>query len=95
MIALSRERLAALGYKNLKSVAIEAARPNLVGEIVGGSPGRVLMLNGHLDTKPAGDRTEWETDPYDPVLRDGHLYGLGAADSLMRRAWCGGVARRT
>jgi len=80
VIALSRERLAALGYKNLKSVAIEAARPNLVGEIVGGSPGRVLMLNGHLDTKPAGDRTEWETDPYDPVLRDGHLYGLGAAD---------------
>ena len=36
------------------------------------------MLNGHLDTMPAGPG--WTTDPLEPVVRDGHLFGLGAAD---------------
>jgi acetylornithine deacetylase/succinyl-diaminopimelate desuccinylase-like protein len=38
------------------------------------------MLNGHLDTKPAGDVDAWETDPWDPVIRDGELWGLGSGD---------------
>lgn len=38
------------------------------------------MLSGHLDTKPAGDMDAWETDPWDPVLRDGDLIGLGSGD---------------
>jgi acetylornithine deacetylase len=38
------------------------------------------MLNGHIDTKPAGDLGQWEIGPYDPVIRDGRLNGLGSAD---------------
>lgn len=80
VIALARDRMAALGYRNLQTVASTETRPNLVGEIGGGSIDRVLLLNGHVDTKPAGDTSEWATNPYDPVLRDGRLYGLGATD---------------
>jgi succinyl-diaminopimelate desuccinylase len=36
------------------------------------------MLNGHLDTMPAGPG--WSVDPYSGVVRDGRLFGLGAAD---------------
>ncbi|WP_457615342.1 M20 family metallopeptidase [Methanopyrus sp.] len=38
-----------------------------------------LVLNAHLDTVPPDDG--WRvTDPFDPVIRDGRLYGRGAAD---------------
>jgi len=38
------------------------------------------MFNGHIDTKPTGDLSEWSPGPYDPVIRDGRLSGLGSAD---------------
>jgi succinyl-diaminopimelate desuccinylase len=41
---------------------------------------RLLVFNGHLDTVPIASRDAWDTDPYDPVLRDGKLYGRGASD---------------
>ena len=67
-----------LGYEGIQTIAMEPERPNLVGEI--GVGGQVLMLNGHIDTKPPGDLSEWETGPFDPVIREGRLYGLGSAD---------------
>lgn len=38
------------------------------------------MLCGHLDTKPPGDVAAWRTDPWDPVIVDGELIGLGSGD---------------
>ncbi|MBS0375177.1 MAG: succinyl-diaminopimelate desuccinylase [Proteobacteria bacterium] len=35
---------------------------------------------GHTDVVPPGPAEHWVTDPYVPVVRDGHLYGRGAAD---------------
>ncbi|MDY6766322.1 MAG: M20/M25/M40 family metallo-hydrolase [Candidatus Nanohaloarchaea archaeon] len=44
-----------------------------------GTRGEGVCLNGHLDVVPAG--TGWSiTDPFDPVVRDGKLYGRGASD---------------
>lgn len=43
-----------------------------------GSP--VLCFAGHTDVVPPGDTTEWLTDPFDPVEKDGHVYGRGSAD---------------
>ncbi len=72
--------MARLGYASVRTVAMDASRPNLIGEVGGASAGPVLMFNGHLDTKPAGELSEWTTGPYDPVVREGRLYGLGATD---------------
>lgn len=40
----------------------------------------VLCFAGHTDVVPTGPREEWLTDPFEPVIRDGVLYGRGAAD---------------
>jgi acetylornithine deacetylase/succinyl-diaminopimelate desuccinylase-like protein len=53
---------------------------NLVAIVRGAGPGRRLVLNGHLDTYPLGDASGWSVDPFAGVVRDGRLYGRGAAD---------------
>jgi acetylornithine deacetylase/succinyl-diaminopimelate desuccinylase-like protein len=55
-------------------------RPNLLIRLASGSPGPVLLLNGHTDTKPPGDPRDWPADPLVPRLDHGILHGLGVAD---------------
>ncbi len=45
-----------------------------------GSGGPVLVLLGHTDVVPPGPREAWASDPFAPEVRDGVLYGRGAAD---------------
>lgn len=45
-----------------------------------GDAGPVLCFAGHSDVVPSGPREEWQSDPFEPVIRDGVLYGRGAAD---------------
>ena len=40
----------------------------------------LVCLAGHTDVVPTGPLTEWASDPFMPTLRDGYLYGRGAAD---------------
>src|SRR3954468_16654213 len=55
---------------------VAPGRPNVIGVLQGGAPGRSLMLCGHIDTVGVeGMRT-----PFDPVERDGRLYGRGSQD---------------
>ena len=42
--------------------------------------GPVLVLLGHTDVVPPGPREAWTSDPFAPEIRDGVLYGRGAAD---------------
>jgi succinyl-diaminopimelate desuccinylase len=43
-----------------------------------GSP--VLVFLGHTDVVPTGDLADWHSHPFTPEMRDGFLYGRGAAD---------------
>jgi len=45
-----------------------------------GSVGPVFCFAGHTDVVPTGPLEDWRTDPFAPVIRDGVLYGRGAAD---------------
>ncbi len=40
----------------------------------------VLVLLGHTDVVPPGSMAAWASDPFEPAIRDGVLYGRGAAD---------------
>ena len=45
-----------------------------------GGAGPTLCFAGHTDVVPTGPLTQWSSDPFEPSLRDGILYGRGAAD---------------
>ncbi len=45
-----------------------------------GGPGPTLCFAGHTDVVPTGPLAKWASDPFEPVVRDGLLYGRGAAD---------------
>ena len=49
---------------------------NVVARSGNGAP--CLALNCHIDTVDAGERADWRTDPFQAVLEDGVIYGLGA-----------------
>jgi succinyl-diaminopimelate desuccinylase len=45
-----------------------------------GSEAPVLCLAGHTDVVPPGNEDEWHNDPFEPVFKDGMIYGRGSAD---------------
>jgi acetylornithine deacetylase len=55
-------------------------RPDLVATLKGTGIGRSLILNGHVDTMPAGDITKWTHDPWAGEISNGKIYGLGVCD---------------
>jgi succinyl-diaminopimelate desuccinylase len=52
---------------------------NVALRVCGRQPGRRLILNGHLDTFPLGDRAAWRFNP-EGEESEGRLYGLGVSD---------------
>jgi len=74
--ALIAERLQRAGF------ACESLRFGAVDNLwaTHGSGAPVLVLLGHTDVVPPGPREAWSSDPFVPTLRDGNLYGRGAAD---------------
>lgn len=77
--ALGREvarRMVALGFQ------VEVDRfGTVLGRKVGGRPGPTLLLDGHMDTVPVTNPEAWTVDPHGGELRDGRLWGRGAADT--------------
>lgn len=45
-----------------------------------GTGAPLICFAGHTDVVPTGPLEKWESDPFDPVIRSGRLYGRGAAD---------------
>ena len=74
--ALIAEQLEAIGFR---------VQPLRFGDVDNlwarrGGQGPLFVFAGHTDVVPPGPADEWVSDPFAPTLRDGYLYGRGAAD---------------
>jgi len=69
-------RLEAVGFR------IERLRYGIVDNLWArrGTTGPVICFAGHTDVVPTGPLEDWKSDPFAPAVRDGVLYGRGAAD---------------
>jgi acetylornithine deacetylase len=61
---------------DVERVDVVPGRPNVVGILEGRKPGRSLMYCGHIDTVGVAGMT----DPFNPLVKDGRLFGRGSED---------------
>lgn len=54
-------------------------RPDVVGQLPGDEESS-LLLCGHIDVVPIGERSAWTVDPFGGEIKEGRLYGRGAVD---------------
>lgn len=74
---ITRALFAAIGAQS-RLLPIDGGEPAVVAELGAGE--RHVVLYSHYDVQPAGDLDAWTTSPFEPTIRDGRLYGRGAAD---------------
>ena len=53
-----------------------------------GTGGKLICFAGHTDVVPTGPLEQWTSPPFEPTVRDGYLYGRGAADMKSSIAAC-------
>jgi succinyl-diaminopimelate desuccinylase len=80
--ALLAQRLARIGFEceTLVCGPQDFRVTNLFALRRGSRPGPTLAFAGHTDVVPTGPLERWQSDPFVPTHRDGHLFGRGAAD---------------
>lgn len=77
LVQYLKNELEALGLKG-EIDEVEPGRPNIYARLAYNKQGRRINFNGHTDTVPIVDG--WETDPFNPVVKEGKLFGLGVCD---------------
>ncbi|WP_243300071.1 M20 family metallopeptidase [Bacillus litorisediminis] len=84
----NEEKVALFVADYLRSLGIEVhieevvpGRPNVIGVVDSGKPGKTLLFEGHTDVVTEGDRKAWSYDPFGAEIVDGLMYGRGTNDT--------------
>ena len=73
-------QLGAAGLADVEVLKVEGGKPAVLGHRPGPVGAPTVLLYAHHDVQPPGDRALWDTDPFEPVERNGRLFARGAAD---------------
>ncbi len=76
----TRDVLAGAGLADTRLLELEGGHPAAFGRSAGPDGGPSLLLYAHHDVQPEGPAEGWTSAPFDPAVRDGRMYGRGAAD---------------
>ena len=65
---------------NITPLKDEGRSPFLIVNVEPTDPANknCVLLYGHMDKQPFGEG--WSTDPFDPVIKDGKMWGRGSVD---------------
>ena len=76
----TRDILNEAGVTDARLLELDGGHPAVFGEIPGPEGAPAVLLYAHHDVQPEGPLQEWDTPPFEPVVKDGRMYGRGAAD---------------
>jgi acetylornithine deacetylase/succinyl-diaminopimelate desuccinylase-like protein len=74
------QRLEAIGLEHIALLETDLHPVVYADWLHAGPDAPTVLLYGHYDVQPPEPLELWESPPFDPVLRDGRLYGRGASD---------------
>jgi acetylornithine deacetylase/succinyl-diaminopimelate desuccinylase-like protein len=63
-----------------KLLKLDDAYPALYGEVLNPNANKTILIYGHYDVQPEDPIELWDSDPFEPEIRDGKIYARGATD---------------
>ena len=78
---LVMQLLRSAGMEQLETLELPDTYPVIIGEVPAPPGSPTVLLYGHYDVVSAGEEAKWSAPPFEPVVRDGAIYGRGVADS--------------